>query len=557
MSSGSNLRRNFNDVSVAYRYVPGLNTWDQGFWLLKNVIRWRFSLQRQAINDVSLEVSPGEVLCVIGKKGSGKTSLLRAITDSWIPGFWKRKPDVMIDSKVALNGAKPEALFHKRFDGSDDLLAEIKRIKALVSDSEVPNPPFIVIDEPTRNLDHQSIKEVSRLIQKIKDAGVGVVIATHDIPFGLQASDKLLHLESGQAVCKLDVNELEVDGTEEAGVDALSTKQVAVTWPGVDHPDTQRYLELALNQQGRFGRSNNKTAQSFAPGVDRKVFRNLPTISDDAPRVQETSHLSVVFNQDENSKGDKKSALQDVNAHVRKGEILALIGPSGCGKSTYLQAINRMLPSIADVMGDVIVGGKNIQDIEVEELRRSCGSVAQKAQCFPHMSIMKEVTYPAVLHGLVQTKEERRELAESLLKKVGLWDEVKDVYLDKKRSGTSLSGGQQQRLCIARALAADPKFLLMDEPCSHLDPISTAKVEELIKDLNENHGVTVIIVTHEMSQAARLAHRTAVFWEGNIIEQGLTKDVLLNPQDPRTKSFVCKPGTFNLGTGAQLGLQAA
>ena len=629
MSSAAGLTKTFSNVSVVYRFVPGFNQWSQGWWLLKNGLRGQFSLQREAISDVTLEVVPGRVVCVIGENGSGKTSLLRAITGSWIPGYWRRSPDVTINDQLDSNAARPEALFHKRFDGSDDLLEEIRRVAALIDNPAAANPPFVVIDEPTRNLDSKSIEEVSRLINKIQGQGVGVVIATHDIPFSLDVSNKLLHLQSGQSVCELDVSTIKVDVVDnrpdsERDTNALITKDIVVSFPEVEsYGYTRDYLQLALNQQMRSRSSNGLGEQPFVPGVDSEVFRDLPIVPDGAKKVQEAKGLSVVFKQGNTVQGAKgenkegaKSALRNVNAHVREGEILALIGPSGCGKSTYLKAINRMLADNADIEGTVEVSGTDTSSIEVEELRRNCGFVAQKAQCMPHMSIMKEVTYPASLQpgfieeptisltrlvrgslkkvglldkvekvvssflaeilqsserekkgtvqrildhsGLSQPLEDallglitevrtpREKMAEDLLKKVGLWDEVKSFYTDKKRSGTSLSGGQQQRLTVARALAVHPKFLLMDEPCSHLDPISTAKVEELIRNLNQQYGVTVIIVTHEMSQAARLAHRTAVVWEGEIIEEGNTQDILNNPQDPRTKSFVCKPGTYQL-----------
>ena len=232
----------------------------------------------------------------------------------------------------------------------------------------------------------------------------------------------------------------------------------------------------------------------------------------------------------------QKQALFDVELDILDRQVTALIGPSGCGKSTFLRCLNRMNDTIdiCRVTGDITMESKDIydKDIDVVELRARVGMVFQKPNPFPK-SIFENVAYGPRIHGFVKNKTELEEIVETSLKKAGLWEEVKD-RLDTP--GTGLSGGQQQRLCIARAIAVSPEVILMDEPCSALDPIATAKVEELIDELRQNY--TIVIVTHSMQQAARVSQRTAFFHLGNLVEEGLTDDIFTSPVDPRTQDYI-------------------
>jgi len=233
--------------------------------------------------------------------------------------------------------------------------------------------------------------------------------------------------------------------------------------------------------------------------------------------------------------GDKR-ALFDVNLNVRENTVTALIGPSGCGKSTFLRCLNRMNDTIDScrVTGRIMLDEGDIYDsnIDVVELRARVGMVFQKPNPFPK-SIYENVTYGPRIHGLARTKAEFDQIVETSLQKAGLWNEVKDRLHE---SGTGLSGGQQQRLCIARAVAVSPEVILMDEPCSALDPIATAKVEELIHELRANY--TIVIVTHSMQQAARVSQRTAMFHLGNLVEENDTDKMFTNPDDQRTQDYI-------------------
>ncbi|CCF18946.1 High-affinity phosphate transport protein (ABC superfamily, atp_bind) PstB3 [Pseudorhizobium banfieldiae] len=233
--------------------------------------------------------------------------------------------------------------------------------------------------------------------------------------------------------------------------------------------------------------------------------------------------------------GDKR-ALFDVNLGVRKNTVTALIGPSGCGKSTFLRCLNRMNDTIANarVTGKITLDGQDIQDpdIDVVELRARVGMVFQKPNPFPK-SIFENVAYGPRIHGLARSKADLDQIVESSLQKAGLWNEVKDRLHE---AGTGLSGGQQQRLCIARAVAVSPEVILMDEPCSALDPIATARVEELIHELRANYSI--VIVTHSMQQAARVSQRTAMFHLGHLVEEDDTDKMFTNPNDQRTQDYI-------------------
>ena len=228
--------------------------------------------------------------------------------------------------------------------------------------------------------------------------------------------------------------------------------------------------------------------------------------------------------------------LKDVSLHIRANQCTALIGPSGCGKSTFVRCLNRMHETnpIARAEGSVRMGDVDIyKDASPVEIRRRVGMVFQRPNPFPSMSIYDNVASGLKLNGY-RKRRVLDEVVESSLKKAALWDEVKDEL--KKKSGASLSGGQQQRLCIARALAVDPEVLLMDEPASALDPVSTAKIEDLIFELKQQY--TIVIVTHNMQQAARVAERTGFFLTGRLVEFDATDKLFTKPSDKRTEDYI-------------------
>jgi len=232
----------------------------------------------------------------------------------------------------------------------------------------------------------------------------------------------------------------------------------------------------------------------------------------------------------------EKQALFGVNLDIPDRNVMAFIGPSGCGKTTFLRCFNRMNDTIAgaQVTGEVKIQGKNIYDPDVDpvQVRARVGMVFQKPNPFPK-SIFENVAYGPRIHGLAKSKADLEEIVVKSLKRAGLFEEVKD-RLDSE--GTSLSGGQQQRLCIARAIAVSPEVILMDEPCSALDPIATAKVEELIDELHENY--CIVIVTHNMQQAARVSQRTAFFHLGYLVEEDATDQIFTNPTERRTQDYI-------------------
>jgi len=231
-----------------------------------------------------------------------------------------------------------------------------------------------------------------------------------------------------------------------------------------------------------------------------------------------------------------KHALKDISIDIYNRRVTALIGPSGCGKSTFLRTLNRMNDTIKGVRttGNVLFKDDPVlgADVDVVELRKRVGMVFQRPNPFP-ASIYNNVVFGPKLHGMVSGREALDETVETSLRRAGLWDEVKD---NLHKSAFDLSGGQQQRLCIARLLAVQPEVLLMDEPCSALDPIATLKIEELMKSLKEHY--TIIVVTHNMQQAARVSDRTAFFLHGEIIEYGPTEKLFTNPEDRRTQDYI-------------------
>ncbi|RUR29930.1 phosphate ABC transporter ATP-binding protein PstB [Vreelandella nanhaiensis] len=229
-------------------------------------------------------------------------------------------------------------------------------------------------------------------------------------------------------------------------------------------------------------------------------------------------------------------AINGIDLDIYENEVLAFIGPSGCGKSTFLRCLNRMNDTIdiCRVEGKITLDQNDIYapDRDVVLLRAQVGIVFQKPNPFPK-SIYENIAYGPRLHGLARRKAELDDIVESSLRRAGLWEEVKD-RLDQP--GTGLSGGQQQRLCIARTVAVSPDIILMDEPCSALDPIATAKVEQLIDELSESY--TIVMVTHNMQQAARVADRTAFFHMGDLVEVDTTDQIFTNPQDQRTHDYI-------------------
>jgi phosphate transport system ATP-binding protein len=247
-----------------------------------------------------------------------------------------------------------------------------------------------------------------------------------------------------------------------------------------------------------------------------------------AAPVIDIEHLDFFYGQ--------ARALQDITLQIQEKQVTALIGPSGCGKSTLLRCLNRMNDLIEGTRigrGTIKIDGIDIQrpDVDVIELRKRVGMVFQKSNPFPK-SIYENITYGLRIAG-IRNRARLDEMVEKSLRGAALWDEVKDRLHE---SGSSLSGGQQQRLCIARAIAVEPQIVLMDEPCAALDPISTAKIEELIRDLKDRY--TIVIVTHNMQQAARVSDRTAFFYLGKLVEYDETRTIFMNPANPQTEAYV-------------------
>jgi phosphate transport system ATP-binding protein len=268
--------------------------------------------------------------------------------------------------------------------------------------------------------------------------------------------------------------------------------------------------------------------------MDANVVRVTPLPSTQ-PRIIGERPLKITA-RDVNVYYGDKHAIKSLSIDIPDRAVSAFIGPSGCGKSTFLRSLNRMNDTIPScrVTGDIVIDGENIynRDLDVVQLRARIGMVFQKPNPFPK-SIYDNVAYGPKIHGMAHGKAELDEVVEKSLKKAGLWEEVKDRLA---HPGTGLSGGQQQRLCIARAIAVNPEVILMDEPCSALDPIATAKIEELIDELRQNF--CIVIVTHSMQQAARVSQLTAFFHLGILVEVGDTEDVFTAPRDKRTQDYI-------------------
>lgn len=252
-------------------------------------------------------------------------------------------------------------------------------------------------------------------------------------------------------------------------------------------------------------------------------------VTQNAAKIKMTARdVKVFYGQNE--------ALHGISMDVAENEVISFIGPSGCGKSTFLRCLNRMNDTIdgCRVQGRIELDNRDIYDpsLDVVQLRAQIGMVFQKPNPFPK-SIYENIAYGPKLHGLAERKAELDDIVESSLRRAGLWNEVKDRL---HQPGTGLSGGQQQRLCIARTIAVSPEVILMDEPCSALDPIATSIIEELIDELKQNF--TIVIVTHNMQQAARVSDRTAFFHLGDLIEIGPTNELFTNPKNKRTEDYI-------------------
>jgi phosphate transport system ATP-binding protein len=269
------------------------------------------------------------------------------------------------------------------------------------------------------------------------------------------------------------------------------------------------------------------TGSDAAPTLDRPGGGHV-SMPDEGPAKMTARDIHVFYG--------AKEALKGVDIDIHEDRVTAFIGPSGCGKSTFLRCLNRMNDTIAGarVTGQIELDGQDINSAEMDvvQLRARVGMVFQKPNPFPK-SIYENVAYGPRIHGLAAGKSEMDAIVEKSLHRAGLWDEVKDRL---QESGTALSGGQQQRLCIARAIAVDPEVILMDEPCSALDPIATAKIEELIHSLRGRYAIA--IVTHNMQQAARVSQRTAFFHLGEMVEYGKTSEIFTNPREQRTQDYI-------------------
>ena len=294
---------------------------------------------------------------------------------------------------------------------------------------------------------------------------------------------------------------------------------------------------MLVDQQTQTAELDSTASQNLIPAaVSVSEEDNLVQLEGIQTVGRVTVDKPIITARDINVYYGDKQAIKNVNIDIGYNDVLAMIGPSGCGKSTLLRAINRMNDTVdgCRVTGKLALEGMDIYEkkVDVVTLRARVGMVFQKPNPFPK-SIYENVAYGPRIHGLATKRTEMDELVETSLRRAGLWDEVKD-RLDQP--GTGLSGGQQQRLCIARSIAVSPDVILMDEPCSALDPIATARIEELIDELTENYSI--VIVTHSMQQAARVSHRTAYFHLGELIEVGETAKIFTNPEHNLTEDYL-------------------
>jgi phosphate transport system ATP-binding protein len=301
-----------------------------------------------------------------------------------------------------------------------------------------------------------------------------------------------------------------------------------------ERADDMQTAVTAATSKG--GRHIDEAGIDLKPTPRRPARVALPVTSELKTIGQVTVEDAVFACRDVDVFYGDKHAIKNVNIDIARGQVLAMIGPSGCGKSTFLRCLNRMNDTIpgARVTGSIQLDGKDIHDKrqDVVQLRARVGMVFQKPNPFPK-SIYENVAYGPRIHGLAGDRVELDELVHTSLQRAGLWEEVKDRLA---QPGTSLSGGQQQRLCIARTIAVNPEVILMDEPCSALDPIATARIEDLIDELRATYAI--VIVTHSMQQAARVSQRTAYFHLGDLIEVGETDRIFTNPQARLTEDYI-------------------
>ncbi|MCW5699528.1 MAG: phosphate ABC transporter ATP-binding protein [Rhodospirillales bacterium] len=273
-----------------------------------------------------------------------------------------------------------------------------------------------------------------------------------------------------------------------------------------------------------------------AKSIEPLVSVDTSDVAGTGKSTEPAKHLPKFVTQNVDVHYGAKQALKDVTIDIFEKQVTALIGPSGCGKSTFIRCLNRMndIIDICKVSGSILLDGKDIyaREMDVVHLRARVGMVFQKPNPFPK-SVFENVAYGPRIHSIARDKTDLEQIVHTSLEKAGLLNEVKDRLHEP---GTGLSGGQQQRLCIARAIAVDPDVILMDEPCSALDPIATAKIEELIDELCENY--TIVIVTHSMQQAARVSQRTGFFHLGLLVECGETEQIFTNPHDERTQGYI-------------------
>jgi phosphate transport system ATP-binding protein len=307
-------------------------------------------------------------------------------------------------------------------------------------------------------------------------------------------------------------------------------KEKMPTVPVTPVPTTSAAIDAAARRDAEETMGNEASARPEAtesPMSELRVSADPDPSAKGQPKMAARG-VSVFYGE--------KQALDNVSIDIFDDRVTAFIGPSGCGKSTFLRCLNRMNDTIpsAKVTGKIELDGEDVHSprMDVVQLRARVGMVFQKPNPFPK-SIFENVAYGPRIHGLATNKSELHDIVERSLKRAGLWDEVKDRLSE---GGTALSGGQQQRLCIARAIAVDPEVILMDEPCSALDPIATARIEELIHELHGRYAIA--IVTHNMQQAARVSQRTAFFHLGELIEYGKTSEMFTNPREPRTQDYI-------------------
>jgi len=320
-------------------------------------------------------------------------------------------------------------------------------------------------------------------------------------------------------------------------------KEKQPTTPVMPVPTTSTAIEAEANRRGP-STMDEATAMKESDGVRDAPKEQLPNLSlSQLANIQDTSDEEIAPGSKPKMRANEvsvfygeKQALKDISIQIYEDLVTAFIGPSGCGKSTFLRCLNRMNDTIpsARVTGCIELDGEDIttSNMDVVELRARVGMVFQKPNPFPK-SIYENVAYGPRIHGLSTSKSELDGIVETSLKRAGLWEEVRERL---QESGTALSGGQQQRLCIARAIAVDPEVILMDEPCSALDPIATAKIEELIHELRGRYAIA--IVTHNMQQAARVSQRTAFFHLGELVEYGKTSEIFTNPRQSRTQDYI-------------------